>query len=269
MASTFDRSFGRQAFGADPANYNRARPPYPDWVFETLRTRCGLGRGSAVLEIGAGTGIATRRLLREGAAPLVAIEPDPRLAAFLSASVETRALQVVNATFEAAALPDGDSISPSASPPSTGCEAAALPRIAAALKPGGWWAAAWNMFGDDRQLDPFHEATDHLFEGAASSPSAAADGRPEFGFDVEARVAALERAGAFDAVEHQISHWPLELSSDEIVALYATYSNVSARTDRAEFLAALGKVANEPPFNGRVTRNMTSSLFIARRAAAA
>ena len=60
------RSFGRQAFGDDPANYDVARPDYPDWVFETLRERCGLGPGCATFEVGAGTGKATRPLLAAG-----------------------------------------------------------------------------------------------------------------------------------------------------------------------------------------------------------
>lgn len=64
-----DRKFGRQAFGADPAAYHAARPPYPDWVFESLCDKCGLAHGAATFEIGAGTGTATRRLLDLGANP--------------------------------------------------------------------------------------------------------------------------------------------------------------------------------------------------------
>ena len=66
---TIDRRFGRQAFGASPDGYHAGRPDYPDWVFQTLRERCGLARGVAVFEIGAGTGKATRRLLDLGADP--------------------------------------------------------------------------------------------------------------------------------------------------------------------------------------------------------
>ena len=47
--------------------------------------RCGLAHG-------AGTGTATRRLLDLGANPLVAIEPDARLATFLRETVEDRVL---------------------------------------------------------------------------------------------------------------------------------------------------------------------------------
>jgi phospholipid N-methyltransferase len=79
--SGIDRSFGRRAFGTDPASYHSVRPPYPEWVFETLVERCGLTDGTAAFEIGAGTGTATRRLLDLGASPLIAIEPNPSLAA--------------------------------------------------------------------------------------------------------------------------------------------------------------------------------------------
>jgi hypothetical protein len=78
-----DRTFGRQAFGADPGRYHAARPDYPGWVFEVLYEQCGLAGGTATFEIGAGTGTATRRLLDRGASPLVAVEPDPRMAIYL------------------------------------------------------------------------------------------------------------------------------------------------------------------------------------------
>jgi len=82
--------FGRQAFGDDPASYHRSRPGYPEWVYDTLRSRCGLGRNTSTFEIGAGKGTATRRLLELGADPLTVIEPDQRLADFLRKTTRTR-----------------------------------------------------------------------------------------------------------------------------------------------------------------------------------
>ena len=78
--AAIDRSFGRQAFGLNPAAYHAARPEYPDWVYDRL-VRCGLRPGVRVFEIGAGTGKATRRLIERGADPLVAVEPDGQGAA--------------------------------------------------------------------------------------------------------------------------------------------------------------------------------------------
>src|SRR5215831_5144204 len=80
---------GRRAFGADPQNYDRARPPYPDWVFEVLQGRCGLAPRTRTFEIGAGTGSASARL-----------------ADFLAARFRGRA-EIVPTPFEDAALPPG------------------------------------------------------------------------------------------------------------------------------------------------------------------
>jgi hypothetical protein len=82
--------------------------------------------------------------------------------------------------------------------------------------------------------------------------------------DSAARLAALKRTGAFDVVENRTSQWSLVLDADQTVALYATYSNVTARLDREVILAEIGSVARDV-FMNRVVRNMTTSLYIARR----
>src|SRR5437660_9664697 len=74
----------RRLIGGDPGGYDRGRPDDPSRVYEILTTRCGLRSGAATLEIGSGSGLATRRLLALGAGPLVAVEPDERLAIYLS-----------------------------------------------------------------------------------------------------------------------------------------------------------------------------------------
>jgi SAM-dependent methyltransferase len=254
---------GRTAFGLDPAGYDSARPDYPDWVYETLRIRCGLGRESAVFEIGAGTGKATRRLLEMGSDPLIAVEPDSRLAGFLSEQNPSDALTVLVSTFEDAQLEAGRyDLGVSATAFHWLEEEAALLKIARLLRPGGWWAAIWNVFGDDSRPDPFHEATKALLQGP-TSPGEGERGVP-FALDEGARVAAINRTGAFDVVESLTSRWSLVLDPEQTVALYGTYSNINVRADRDVLLAGLGRIARRD-FGGRVVRNMTTSLFIARR----
>jgi hypothetical protein len=259
------RQAGRRAFGLDPAGYHRTRPNYPEWVYEMLSARCGLGRGAAVFEIGAGTGKATRRLLGLGADPLVAIEPDARLADFLRRNTPAAALKVLQCTFEDAQLEAAAfDLGVSATAFHWLEEAAALAKIARLLRPGGWWAAFWNIFGDDSRPDPFHEATKDLV-GAPLSPSAGEHGIP-FGLDAAARTAALERTGVFEAIEVRTSQWSLPLDAEQTMALYGTYSNINVRPDRDAVLAELGRTVREA-FGGRITRNMTTSLFVARRSA--
>jgi SAM-dependent methyltransferase len=258
------KQFGRQAFGENPANYHNSRPGYPEWLYSTLVSICGLRRGAAVFEIGAGTGTATRRLLDLGANPLTAVEPDQRLATFLRTNNPDRALTVVAAPFEDTSLEaEAFDLGVSATAFHWLDEGPALVRIANLLRPGGWWAAVWNVFGDDSQPDPFHEATKELL-GAPANPSSGERGIP-FALDSVARLAAVERTRAFDVMESRTGRWSLVLDADQTVGLYATYSNVSVRPDRAVVLAEIGRIARDV-FMNRVVRNMTTSLYIARRA---
>jgi SAM-dependent methyltransferase len=67
-----------ESFGVDPGRYDRARSSYPD----VLVTRIVSGSpGSAVLDVGTGTGIVARQFLAAGCTVL-GVEPDPRMAEF-------------------------------------------------------------------------------------------------------------------------------------------------------------------------------------------
>ena len=221
--------------------------------------------GVATFEIGAGTGTATSRLLDLGADPFIAVEPDPHLADFLKKNNPDSVLQVLVSTFEDAPLDHSSfDLGISATAFHWLEEDEALAKIVSLLRPGGWWAALWNVFGDDIRPDPFHLATKELLDGP-SSPSAGERDIP-FGLDAEARLAALKRTGAFDITEARMSRWSLVLNAEQTVALYGTYSNITVRPDHDAVLAELGRIARDK-FGGRVIRNMTTSLFIARRPA--
>ena len=257
-----DKGVGRKAFGVDPAGYHAARPGYPDWVYQTLRERCGLRQNTATFEIGAGTGIATRRLLDLGANPLVAIEPDPRLAGFLCETISDKSLSVMRSSFEDAVLPRQQfDLGFCATAFHWLDEGTALKKVAGLLRPGGWWVMVWNDFGDPARDDPFHEATSLLLNGP-SSPSMQ-DRELPFAQDKDARLDAIEGANAFDNIGHRASAWSLVLDPDQVVGLYSTYSNINIRPDREAILAELGRIARDK-FHGRVTRNMVTSLYMAR-----
>lgn len=74
------RSNFNDSFDGDAEGYHAVRPGYPAEMYEELRTICGLDTRSRLLEIGAGSGIATIELAKFGA-QVVAIEPGERLAA--------------------------------------------------------------------------------------------------------------------------------------------------------------------------------------------
>jgi len=264
MANTIiDIKFGREAYGINPAGYHAWRPAYPAWMYEMIRSRCSVGTNTDVLEIGAGTGIATQQVLTWGVRSLTAIEPDARSANFLLATTQNDALTVINTSLEDADLPvAGFDVAICITAFHWLKEDEALARIARLLKPGGWWAMAWNVFGDPNLHDAFHEATKDLLTGP-SSP--AEDGRRvPFALDIDARMAALKRAIAFDDIEYRVESWPLVLTAEQTVNLYATFSNIIILEDRDMLLAELGRIAREE-FNGSVTRNMTTIVYVARK----
>jgi hypothetical protein len=73
------RREARTIYGGDPAGYEAGRPDYPDELYDILGSRCGLRPGASVVEIGAGTGLVTRRLVAAGAR-VTAVEPDEHMA---------------------------------------------------------------------------------------------------------------------------------------------------------------------------------------------
>jgi SAM-dependent methyltransferase len=253
---------GRRAFGADAANYDSARPEYPAEVYAVLRERCGLRPGTRAFEIGPGTGLATRRLAEAGAT-VTAVEPDARLAAKLGE--RSPAVTIVNATFEDAVLDDGAF--------DLGCAAtsfhwleqkSALAKVASLLKPGGWWAMWWNVFGDPAREDAFHEATLPLLGSLATTPSWNPSWKHPFALDVEARTGDL--GVAFDDSGVEMMRWTLVLDPAQVRALYATYSHIAIldAAERRRVLDGLFDIAARE-FGGRVERNMITALYTARR----
>ena len=64
----------QSGFDADAARYARGRPDYPAEVTDWLRDSVELEPGKTIVDLGAGTGKFTRRLLATGAR-VIAVEP--------------------------------------------------------------------------------------------------------------------------------------------------------------------------------------------------
>jgi SAM-dependent methyltransferase len=261
------REEGRRLFGSDPAAYDSARPGHAERVYDVLVDRCGLRPGVAVLEIGPGTGQATRQLLRLGADPLVAIEPDASLAAYLRESLPDR-IDTRVVALEDADLPPGTfDLAAAASSFHWVDEETGLAKILAALRPGGWWSMWWTLFGVPGEPDAFITATSPLLEDLHASPTHGAADRPPHALDTDARLAALEAAG-FRELEHEVVRWSATWDTSGIRTLYATFSPI-ARLDaerQDEILDDVARIA-ERDFGGRVERTLLTSLYTGRRPA--
>lgn len=266
MSGHIERKEGRRLFGLDPVAYDCARPGHAPGVYAILVERCGLAGGIRVLEVGPGTGQATRRLLDHGAHLLVALEPDAALAAFLETTLRDR-IEVVVTALEDAELPAASfDLAVAASSFHWVEEDRGLAKLLEALRPGAWVALWWTLFGEPGKPDAFIEATSPLLENLKASPTyPATPDRPPHALDAEARLEGLRTAG-FERAEHEVMRWEARWGTAGIRALYGTFSPI-ARLDEAhrnEILDGIADIA-ERDFGGHVERTLITSLYMARR----
>lgn len=139
------RDLGR-VFNEVPELYDRVRPGYPDELFADLAAITGLTDASAVLEVGCGTGQATRSLAALGCS-VTAVEPGVDLAALARRRVAASGdVEIETSTFEE--WDDRgrrfDALVAASSwhwvDPSTGWR-----RAHDVLRPGGWLALLGNV----------------------------------------------------------------------------------------------------------------------------
>jgi ubiquinone/menaquinone biosynthesis C-methylase UbiE len=148
----------RRGFGSAAPVYEDSRPGYPDDAIDWLVERLGLGPGTTVVDLAAGTGKLTRLLTSTGAT-VIAIEPIDEMRAALERT--TPEADARPGTAEETGLPD------SSADAGTVAQAfhwfdgpAALAEIDRILRPGGRLALIWNV----RDLEhPTQRAIENLF----------------------------------------------------------------------------------------------------------
>lgn len=157
------------SFGAEAAAYERGRPSYPPEAIDWLLSDAG-SRRLEVLDLGAGTGKLTTRLVERGL-DVVAVDPIPEMLDLLRTSLpDTPALL---GTAEEIPLPD-DSVDAVLVAQAWHWfdETRAIKEIARVLRPGGSLGLVWNNrdermgwvkdLGDiiGHEIDPWSQSVD-------------------------------------------------------------------------------------------------------------
>jgi SAM-dependent methyltransferase len=270
MVPSISKGTARYIFGVDPKAYDSGRVGYPRELWPYLADRCGLHPGSAVFEIGSGTGLATRELIRLGAQPLTIVESSRKMARYLLSSLgpDRSRVRCVVVPFETVVLEEGafDLGVAANSFHWIRNERVALQRIAAFLRPGGWWASWAQIYGDPGRPSAFHRAIQPLYEAAVRHRDRRRwKGRP-VSESLSARARALKSTDRFDRVSTRIFRNRVRLDTGRVVALWSSFSDVArrSRAARERFLEGLARISDEE-FGGEVEFTMVVPLVTGRR----
>ncbi len=171
-----------RGFEAGAAAYETARPGYPDEAVAVLRDEVGIGPDATVLDLAAGTGKLTRRLVELGAA-VTAVEPVDGMRAQLQAAVPD--VQVREGTAEAIPADDASLDVVTVAQAFHWFDApSALVEIARVLRPGGRLAILWNerdestpWVAEMSKVIRWHERTVSRYQHVAWAEVVAAAGR--------------------------------------------------------------------------------------------
>lgn len=254
-----DRS-ARTCFDAVAELYDRARPAPPAELVEAMLELGGLRPGDRVLEVGCGTGQATRPLAESGLA-VEALELGPALAALARERLaDCPAVRVLTADFERWTPPRRyDAVVSVQAFHWIGPERG-LPLAAAALRPGGSLLLAWHL--DRSRESAFYRDTDPVYDRyfAARPPTA----RPSPDGAALRFEVALAAAPEFDALRVRRAPWLVRLPTAGYLELLRTFSDVRslAAGVRERFLADIAAVAER--HGGVVERRYESVLLAAR-----
>lgn len=132
-------------FSDRAGDYARHRPHYPAALIDLLVQRCGFGPTWTVADIGAGTGILTELLLRNGN-PVYAVEPNAAMRAAAEAALAAYpTFRSSNGRSEATGLPAASIDLAVAGQAFHWFEPVATRReFQRILRPDGWVALVWN-----------------------------------------------------------------------------------------------------------------------------
>jgi SAM-dependent methyltransferase len=237
----------------------------PEVVYETLIQRCGLGVATRVLEIGPGTGLVTQRLLHEGA-HVTAIEPDASLASYLRGAAASTELEVVVSSFEEAEISRaGFDLAVAATSFHWVDQQDGLSKLGQALRPNGWLALWWTLFGDPNQPDAFSQAVERVL-GPATRGAFDEPGRPPFQLDEAHRRRDMSRWAGLDEVKSEIITWTCDLTPSQARALYGSMATVIRRhpDEQRRILDEVERIAAETS-HGFVRRRFVTALYTGRR----
>ena len=247
----------KRSFNRNAALYDRARPSYPEELFDDLVRLTGAGHGR-VLEIGPGTGQATLPLARRGFS-ILGLELGDRMARICRRNLRGfPAVEIRNIRFEDwTPEPEEFDIVLAATAFHWIPGRVAWPRCAKALKPGGHLALLWNF--PELPDTPVHHELRAIYHELLPGRE---DPRPPQE-RIERQRKKIVSSGRFGPVTVGCYPWQREYTTDEYIAHLRTQSDhaILAPESRRRLFRAIRAVIDR--HGGRILRPALAVLFLA------
>ncbi len=229
-------------------DYDRYRPRYPESVFDDIVRITGASVGAEVIEIGAGTGIATQPLARRGLY-VTAIEPSPEMAALAQAKLTDRGSVVVG-RFEDYSAPGPVQLVASFNAWHWVDPEVAVNRVAELLGPDGSLALVWTEVVAWGEEEAFEERLAQI----TGSPWAK---RLEH---VDSSMQTIRGDTRFE--DFVVLHHVFERTLDAATFVAVTKTYGGQRTDE-QYDAIASVITDE--FGGSITKVEDAALYVSRR----
>jgi SAM-dependent methyltransferase len=240
--------------------YARFRPTYPAHAIEFIMAQCGLAQGSLVVDVGCGTGIASRLLAARGI-DVIGIEPNTEMRCVAAASREPEgsgpAVVYRAGQAESTGLPAESAAAVLSAQAFHWFEpVATLHEFHRILKPEGWAVLMWNE-RDER--DPATAAYGEVIRTAREAGSVE-------GYRVRRAGHVLRASPLFQRAEQIAFNNMQPLDEEGLLGRAFSASYAPREADkRDEWATRLRRVFRECQQDGRVLLRYRTSIYLAQR----
>jgi SAM-dependent methyltransferase len=243
--------------------YNEIRPRYPDALFEKLIEGAGLQPRSTLLEIGPGTGQATRPLAKKGF-EITAIELGAGLADVARYELKDhKNVHIITGAFEEIILPERSFDLVYAATSFHWIEPSVrFVKIHDLLKDGGHLAIIHTHHISDEKGDVFFNASQTIYDKYEFTDK---DKKPEFPRHKDLKPTEIDES-LFQLKHFQSFPVVITYSAKQFVKLLNTYSNHLAASQQVQqaFYGEIEALINDR-FQGSVDKHFSMSLTIAEK----
>jgi SAM-dependent methyltransferase len=256
----------RLVFGEMAERYDRHRPDYPPDLVQELIDRSGIERGEGrALEVGAGTGKATRLFAHRGI-PVLAVEPSAEMAELARRNLgDHPEVEIVRSDFENFD-PGGERFPLLYSAQAWHwVQPGVRTRLArAALEDDGLLAPFWNQ--DAWTASPLRDAVAEIYERVVPEMPPENSWHPAFAPEGDPWLEEISAAPEFGDPEVRLFEWNRDFTGEGYVELLATYSQIHMLDEavRTRLLAEIRDAIDQR--GGTLTMPIVTRLGTARAA---